>query len=183
MILLAGISVAVSPVLLELLLMAGFSNAEPLHIDYLKIMTVITLGQLLPLSGGLALNHWKPAVVRRTARPIRILNLLLLLSVCFVVIPIHSHGLMIFGWRAVAGMAVVFFASVFVGWLMGGPGRDQRKALSFNTTLRNIPAAMVVASANFPGRAAIAAVFVYAIFSTLGTLALVFLIRRVRADK
>ncbi len=45
------------------------------------------------------------------------------------------------------------------------------------------PAAMVVASANFPGSAAIAAVFVYAIFSTLGTLALVFLVRRVGADQ
>lgn len=179
MILLALVSVGVSPILLKVL-MTGFSSAAPLHIDYPKIMTVVTLGQLLPLSGGLALNRWKQAMVYRTAKPIRFLNLALLLAVVFVVIPIHWHGLMIFGWRALTGMAALFFASVIIGWLMGGPGTGQRKALVFNTTIRNIPAAMAVASASFPGSAAVAAVFAYGLFTVAGTLALAFVGRQVK---
>lgn len=178
MFLLTLLSVGVSPLLLKVL-MAGFSGADPLHVDYPKIMTVVTLGQLLPLSGGLALNRWKQAMVRRTARPIRFLNVGLLLAVCFVVIPVHWHGLIIFGWRALAGMAALFFASVITGWLMGGPGTKQRKALVFNTTIRNIPAAMAVASVSFPGSPAIAAVFAYGLFTVLGTLALALLGRLV----
>jgi len=176
MLLLTLLSVGVFPLLLKVL-MAGFSGADPLHIHYPKIMTVVTLGQLLPLSGGLALNRWKRAVIRRTATPVRFLNLGLLLAVCFVVVPVHWHGLMIFGWRALAGMAAVFLASIIIGWLMGGPGTAQRKALVFNTTIRNIPAAMAVASASFPGSAAIAAVFAYAIFTVAGTLLLALLCR------
>ena len=85
MILLAALSTVISPAVLKLL-MAGFTEGEPLNVNYLKIMKVVALGQLLPLSAGLALNHWQPAVSRKIAGPLRVLNNLLVLGACSLII-------------------------------------------------------------------------------------------------
>jgi bile acid:Na+ symporter, BASS family len=177
MIILASLSTVISPAVLKLLLM-GFSAEKPLEVNYLKIMTVVILGQLLPLSTGLALNHWLPAIVQKIAGPIRILNNLLLLGTSCLIILTHYHTHSLFTWRAAVGCVVLFAACLSIGWIFGGPHQIERKALMFNTTVRNAPAALVVASANFAGTVAPAAVFTYSLVTIVGTLAVAFCMGR-----
>jgi bile acid:Na+ symporter, BASS family len=177
MVILAILSTVISPAVLKFLL-AGFSQEKPLEVDYLKIMGVVILGQLLPLSAGLAFNHWRFAVVRKIAKPIRILSNLLLLGTSCLIILTHYRTLEVFGWRAAVGSVILFTACLIIGWIIGGPHEAERKALAFNTSVRNAPAALVVASTNFPGTVAPAAVFTYSLVSILGTLAAALFIGR-----
>jgi BASS family bile acid:Na+ symporter len=74
-----------------------------------------------------------------------------------------------------AGMAVLVLASMAAGWLLGGPGRDTRKALTLTTTLRNVGVGLVLATVAFPppqAVAAAAAVVAYGIVEILAALLL-----------
>ena len=170
MVILAALSTVISPAVLKLL-MAGFEQGKPLDVNYLKIMKVVALGQLLPLSAGLALNHWQPAVVRKITGHLRILNNFLVLGACSLIILTNYQTLALFGWRAMVGSVALFTTCLVIGWIMGGSHKGEKKALALNTTVRNAPAALVVASTNFAGTAAPAAVFAYSLFTILGTLA------------
>ena len=59
-----------------------------------------------------------------------------------------------------------------MGWLLGGPGSDNRKAMALTTSLRNLGVGLVIATENFAGTAAVTAVLAYGIFEILGTLLL-----------
>ncbi|OQY43494.1 MAG: hypothetical protein B6240_12325 [Desulfobacteraceae bacterium 4572_87] len=65
---------------------------------------------------------------------------------------------------------------------MGGAKKAEKKALAFNSTVRNAPAALVVASTNFAGTVAPAAVFIYSLVSISGTLAASYFMGRHRAN-
>lgn len=177
MVILAALTTVISPAILKFLL-AGLTQGTPIEVNYLKIMSVVILGQLLPLSLGLALNHWRSAIVKKITKPIRILNTMLLLGTCFLVILTHYHTLQLFGWKTVVGCVTLFAACLMIGWMLGGPHQAERKALIFSTTIRNTPASLVVASTNFGGTAAPAAVFVFTLISVLGTLAVAFFMGR-----
>lgn len=177
MVILAALTTVISPAILKFLL-AGLTQGTPIEVNYLKIMSVVILGQLLPLSLGLALNHWRSAIVKKITKPIRILNTMLLLGTCFLVILTHYHTLQLFGWKTAVGCIALFAACLMIGWMLGGPHQAERKALIFSTTIRNTPASLVVASANFGGTAAPAAVFVFTLISVLGTLAVAFFMGR-----
>ncbi|MCP4579844.1 MAG: hypothetical protein GY846_26540 [Deltaproteobacteria bacterium] len=181
MIILAGLTTIISPAVLKFLLM-GFASEKPLEVNYLKIMTVVILGQLLPLSVGLFLRHRLPAIVQKITRPVGILNNLLLLGTSCLIILTHYNTLSLFTWRAAVGCVVLFSASLFLGWIMGGAEKAEKKALAFNSTVRNAPAALVVASANFAGTVAPAAVFTYSLVSILGTLAVAYFMGRHTAN-
>ena len=181
MIILAGLTTIISPAVLKYLLM-GFASEKPLEVNYLKIMAVVLLGQLLPLSVGLFLRHRLPAMVQKIARSVGILNNLLLLGTSCLIILTHHNTLSLFTWRAAVGCIVLFTACLIIGWIFGGPHQMERKALAFNTTVRNAPAALVVASANFADTVAPAAVFTYSLVSIVGTLAAALFVGRQRAN-
>jgi bile acid:Na+ symporter, BASS family len=181
MILLAALSTLISPMVLKLLL-AGFAEKTPLEVSYLKIMKVVVLGQLLPLSAGLALNHWHPAVVHKITRFFRILNNLLLLGACSLIVVNNYQSLGLFGWRAAVGSMVLFTVCLIIGWVMGGHHKGEKKALALNTTVRNAPAALVVASTNFPGTVVPAAVFAYSLVTVLGTLVVAYFMGRLSTN-
>ena len=100
-----------------------------------------------------------------------------MLAVCVLVTATEYKTLNIFGVKAVIGIAALFAASAIAGWWLGGPEVAKRKAVMFNTTIRNASIALVIASGNFPGTPALAATFAYSLFSALGTLLLIFLVR------
>jgi len=177
MILLAALSTIISPVVLKLLLMK-FVEETPLEVSYLKIMKVVMLGQLLPLSVGLALNHWQPSIVLKITKFFRTLNNLLLLGACSLIVVNNYGTLGLFGWRAAVGSVVLFTLCLIIGWIMGGHHKGEKKALALNTTVRNAPAALVVASTNFPGTIVPAAVFAYSLVTVLGTLLVAYFMGR-----
>ena len=85
---------------------------------------------------------------------------------------VQFHLLAEIGLRAWVGMSVLLIATWVSGWLLGGPGSDNRKAMALTTSLRNVGVGLVIATGNFAGTAAVTATLAYGIFEILGSLLL-----------
>src|SRR5829696_5048093 len=68
MVILAGSSVVLAPLLIFLLLPLTTGGAD-LHIDPLGMLAIIMVTQLLPLCCGLAISYWRPDLAARWLTP------------------------------------------------------------------------------------------------------------------
>jgi BASS family bile acid:Na+ symporter len=173
MVMLAGSSAIVAPLLLELLL-SWMSTDGTLHVDALKMLGTLLLTQLLPLCVGLCLRHWRPRLAERLQRPANLVSSILGLSTVGLILIVQFQllaDIRLLGWIGMCALLIVSWAS---GWLLGGPGGDNRKAMALTTFLRNVGVGLVIAVGNFPGTAAITSALAYGIFEILGSLLLAF---------
>jgi BASS family bile acid:Na+ symporter len=160
-------SVVLIPAWLEIL--SGLFSFEA-NLGLSKILKVVFLKILLPLSLGILVRCLAPHLASRATHPIsRIATILLIVGV----IPIFftSSGAM---WKMVGNgvlITVVLFAvlGIAVGHLLGGPDPDDRSILALATSTRHPGIALSIASLNFPERKA--AVLIVILFHlVVGTL-------------
>ncbi len=176
MLILAGLSVFLSPLLLGLLA-ARAGGDETLVVDPLAIVRVLLMTQLVPLFTGLGLHAYAPAAAAKLARPVHGLasGLFVLLVVCLVIAQrVELATIRPRGWL---WMALLLLASLAFGWLCGGPSATGRKTLAVTSTTRNAAVALAIVTASFPGTPAVTAVVAYALVSTLGAVLFAYLIR------
>jgi BASS family bile acid:Na+ symporter len=176
MVILAALTPLISPAVLTLL-MGFLPERVGIGIGYIKIIKTILVGQFLPLALGLALTSLSSSFAPRVLAPVRITTNIFMLTACVLVIVSEYKSLGLFGVKAIIGITMLFVSSALAGWWLGGPGTGLRKAVTLNTTIRNVPVAMVIVSGNFAGTPAVSATFVYSLFSTLGTMFLALLLR------
>jgi len=89
-----------------------------------------------------------------------------------VVLAVYFPLLAAIRLRGYVGMLALLLASWAAGWLLGGPGADNRRALALTTSLRNVGVGLVIATTNFGGTAAVTAVLAYGIFEIVGSVLL-----------
>jgi predicted Na+-dependent transporter len=65
------------------------------------------------------------------------------------------------------GMLALVAASMVAGWLLGETGSENRRAMSFSTSARNVAVGLVIATASFPGTPAVTAALAYGLFQTV----------------
>lgn len=174
MLILAGLSAFLSPLLLGVLLARIVPDGR-LHIDTLAIVRTLLVTQFVPLVLGLGLHHRAPGTARRIARPIGALaNVLLVVLVGLIVAKQHEM-LAAIRPRAWVGMGVLLGISLAIGWACGGPDIGTRKAMAATTAVRNAAVGLVIAGSSFAGTPAVTAVVAYSLVSILGTLGLALL--------
>jgi len=178
MVILAGLSALLSPALLSLLLtrVAPESN---LRIDFLGIVRTLLVAQMLPLAVGLGIHHWLPKLAQKIGKPLGMVANLLLLLLVGIILATQYEMLMAIRLRGWMGMALLFFASLGIGWLCGGTDVAIRKALALTTTARNAAVGLVIVNSNFPETAAVTAVVAYGLVSILGTFACALLLGKI----
>jgi BASS family bile acid:Na+ symporter len=89
-----------------------------------------------------------------------------------LILVVQFHLLTEIRLRAFVGMLTLLIASWVAGWLLGGTGRDNRKAMTLTTSLRNVGVGLVIATGAFAGTPAVTAVLVYGLFEVVGSLLL-----------
>jgi len=178
MVILAGLSALLSPALLSLLLtrVAPESN---LRIDFLGIVRTLLVAQMLPLAVGLGIHHWLPNLAQKIGKPLGMVANLLLLLLVGLILATQYEMLAAVRLRGWMGMALLFFASLGIGWLCGGTDVAIRKALALTTTARNAAVGLVIVNSNFPETAAVTAVVAYGLVSILGTFACALLLGKI----
>ena len=166
MVILAGSSALLAPLLLQILLplMAG---DEPLQVDAVKLAATLLLTQLLPLGIGLGVRQWRPRLADRLRKPANLLSTLLNLTLLAIILTVQFDMLTSIPLRAFAGMSLLLFASVAIGWLLGGPGADNRKTMAIMTSVRNAGVTLVIVASSFPGTRAVTAATAYALVQTI----------------
>jgi BASS family bile acid:Na+ symporter len=166
MVVLAGSSAIVGPLLLRLLLpllAAGY----PLKVSALRMIETLLVSQLLPLAVGIALRHRRPGLARKLKQPLDRVSALLGLVVLGLILVNYVRILAAIRFAAYAGMLTLALGSTVSGWLLGGPGADHRKAMAFSTAVRNVALSLVIATASFAETPAVTAALAYGVLQTV----------------
>ena len=143
MVLLAVGTVGYLPLVLPLLLPGVTVNSE-------KIAGWLFLLTLVPLAAGLALRAWYGEIAARV-KPVLdwVSNVCLVPMVLLLAAANIDKILRVFGTRGILAGFLLIALGFGIGWMLGGPGVDTRRALALGTGQRNIAAALVVASEGF----------------------------------
>ena len=168
MVILAGSSAIVSPLLL--LLLARLFGREALRIDPIGMVGALLIAQLLPLLFGLLLRHRSPHLAERLARPLELVSKILNLGVVVAILASQFHMLAQIRLRGFVGMLMLLSGTLAIGWLAGAPGRDARRTMSLTTALRNVGVGLVIVTGSFAGTPAVSAALAYGIVEVLGSL-------------
>jgi BASS family bile acid:Na+ symporter len=171
MVILAGSSVLAAPVLLHFLLPLT-SGSERLQVDTGKIVVTLLATQLAPLCVGLCVRHWLPRLATNLQKPANVVSVVLSFALLGTILVVDFPLLTEIRLRGYVAMTALLAASLAAGWLLGGPGIDDRKAVALTTSLRNVAVGLVIATSNFSGAAAVTAVVTYGIFEIIGSLLL-----------
>jgi BASS family bile acid:Na+ symporter len=166
MVILAASSAVLAPLLLSLLLPVT-SGDQPLQVDAGKMVGTLLLAQFLPLCLGLAVRRWRPALAERLKSPADRASVVLNLALFGLILTVQFKILLQIRLIGYVGMLALVAASAAAGWLLGGPGRDRRTALTMATSVRNVGVGLVIATASFAGTAAVTATTAFALFQTI----------------
>ena len=169
MVILAGSSSVVSPVLLRLLLpWVSGGNAPPMDLNGMVAALLAT--QLLPLLFGLLVRHWRPQLAKRLLSPLELVSKVLSLTAVGLILGSQFQMLMEIRVRGFVGMLILLAASLVIGWLAGGSRREDRKTTALTTALRNVGVGLVIVTGNFAGTPAVSAALAYGILEVVGSL-------------
>jgi bile acid:Na+ symporter, BASS family len=182
MVILAGSSAIVAPLLLRLLLPL-LAGSDSLQVDAVKIVVTLLITQLLPLCLGLGLRHWRPSLAEKLLKPANLISAILSLLTIGLILYAQFHLLAEIRLRGYVGMLILLVASFVAGWLLGGPGGENRKAMTLTTSLRNVGVGLVIAAGNFANTAAVTAVLAYGIIEIFGSLLLAVAWGRMASDQ
>ena len=169
MVILAGSSALLSPLLLYVLLPWLAGGAAP-AVDAAGMVGTLLITQLLPLLAGVLVNHWRPHLAARLVGPCEFVSKILNACVLVVILTVQFPVLMEIKLTALAGMLALLIASLVIGWLAGAPDPASRKTMALTTSLRNAGVGLVIATGSFAGTPAALAVLAYGIVAVLGSL-------------
>jgi bile acid:Na+ symporter, BASS family len=174
MVILAGSSALLAPLLLQALLPLLLYFLPPLppgspqlRIDVVRMVGTLLVAQFLPLCVGLAVRQWRPSLAARLKRPANLLSIVLNLATLGVILTVQRDMLMAIPLVAFGGMLILVLAAAAAGWLLSEPGQGRRTAMVIATAVRNVGVAMVIATTSFPGTKAVAAATAFALFQTI----------------
>ncbi|WP_187144354.1 bile acid:sodium symporter family protein [Microvirga massiliensis] len=168
MVILAGSSVFVAPVVLSLL-PPFTSRGGDLHVDAIGMLGVMLATQLLPLCCGLAVNRWLPDLAARLLRPAIAISKVLNAATLAVILTSQFPRLLGVRFIGVVGMLVLLAVSLLIGWFSGGERDEDRRALALTTAIRNVGLGVEVTAGAFAGTSAVTAVLAYGLIQLLGS--------------
>jgi BASS family bile acid:Na+ symporter len=143
---LSFLSVLLSPLLAAAVIPLKMSLSLP----YGKVAAWLLLGVVAPMLVGLAVQNFWGRIAQLLAKPIALVG-----TVSFIVVVLLLWGLR---KQARAGMTVselaamlIFIvASMAVGWILGGPGKETRRILASGSSMRNVALGAMIAVNSFP---------------------------------
>jgi len=165
MVLLAGSSALFAPLLLGVLLPLIEPNSTA-QINVTKMVGTLLGAQLVPLVVGLVIRDRRPSFAIRIQKPARLLSLGLNIVVLGVVLSSQWKTLLHIHIKGYLGMLCVLLMSMAAAWIMTSRGENP-KAMVLTTSVRNVGVALVIATATFPGTAAVSSATAYALFQTI----------------
>jgi BASS family bile acid:Na+ symporter len=166
MVILAGSSAIVAPLLLSALLPLVAGGGD-LRVNTLEIVTTLLVCQLTPLFIGLVLRQRWPGLAEKLKKPGKRMGIVLNIMVFLTILVVQFDLLTQIHMSGFAGMLLLVVAFTAAGWLLGGPGAGNRRAVALSTGVRNVGVSMVIATGSFPDTPAVTAALVFAILQTV----------------
>jgi len=163
------LALALLAVIVTPLILAAFYALYELPIE--RVSTLDVAGQIarvtfLPVSAGLALQHFAPNLVAAIRQPLnKLANLLFLILVVAMVVLLavapEMREKLLLGWPATAAIALFAAAALAIGHLLGGGRPDQRAGLAVASVARNIGLAVYIAGLSAYGEEIVPTLLAY----------------------
>jgi BASS family bile acid:Na+ symporter len=166
MVLLAGSSALMAPLLLRVLIPL-MSSDRTMHLQPGKMTGTLLGAQLLPLCVGIALRHFRPLLAEKLKKPFGKLGILLNLATFGLILGVQFQMMTEIRLTAYLGMLALVIASTAAGWALGGRVSANRTAMAMATGVRNVGVSLVIATGSFAGTAAVTAATAFAVFQTV----------------
>jgi BASS family bile acid:Na+ symporter len=142
------VSIAMTPLAVELMPQAGQSNQRPI----LVLIASIVLYIALPLCAGLWAARHAPKIAPRLVLPLGILATVDFLFLMWETRLVRREAFnTIRGHGTVLAMLLLLLLSMLIGWLIGGPDSESRRVLATSTGMRSVIVVLYVARYCFPG--------------------------------
>jgi bile acid:Na+ symporter, BASS family len=141
-------SIVMTPLIVEVVPETGLRSDRPV----LLLIVNIALYIALPLAAGLGVSRLAPKIAHLLVLPLGILA-----SIMFPFLMWETRTLRAEAVRTVRGsgsilaMLLLLFLSMWIGWRIGGPGRESRRVLAISTSMRSVIVVLYVARYCFPG--------------------------------
>jgi bile acid:Na+ symporter, BASS family len=164
----AVMAIVVIPVTIEIFQRVG---SVPLRMPASSVVKVVLATVLAPLLVGIALRAIVPILAERSARVLGLIGtVLLVLSVFPVLLGSIRTIFSLVGDGTLLSFAAIALAGYALGYLLGGPERENRRILALATASRHPAIAVAIAHANFPQqKLAVPAIVLYLIVSAIVT--------------
>jgi len=146
----------------------------PLTMPVSSVVTLVLITVLIPICVGMLVRRFGPALAERLAGPVSKIAIIGLLASILMILIVSAPGI----WTLIGNgtiLALVGFVIVgrIVGYLLGGPETENRKALSISTASRHPGLALAISQGNFPDqKIAMAAVLLYLLVDLVVSVAL-----------
>jgi BASS family bile acid:Na+ symporter len=141
--------------------------------DPWPLLRPLLLTMLLPLAVGMAVKN-RSERFSADLRPIlaAVSNVSMIAAVILLIALNFSAMLGTFGSGAVVVSVAFVIVSLWIGYLLGGPSASTRSVLALGTGQRNIAAALVIATQNFPTEPGVVVMLLVSTFAGLVVLVL-----------
>jgi bile acid:Na+ symporter, BASS family len=177
MVLLAGSSAFMVPLLLHICLPLIANGNQGFRIDPLRMIGTLFFIQLFPLCAGLAIGQWRPKLASALSTPAshisKVMNGFMIISLAalqFRVFRNTEAGVILI-------MILLVIAALLTGWITGWPGKKNRIAVSVITAMRNMSLSMGIAAASFPGTPVVTTVMIFSFITGLAVLVFALILR------
>jgi BASS family bile acid:Na+ symporter len=167
MVVLSASSAILAPALLGFLLPLAVAD-RVVKVNVSKMIGTLLGAQLLPLWVGLWIRNTHPPWAERLKTPAKALSLCLNCLLLMAIIYVQFQTLAEIHLRGYFGMMCLVLATLLAGALVTTrPQSETGRSMIVTTSVRNVGVSLVIATASFPGTAAITSVTAYAIFQTI----------------
>jgi len=122
-----------------------------LSVPYDRVATVVLLYMVSPGLLGIAVQRWGGEETVMIRKVTSISARVFFLAWVILVTAEQSRAVRQLGVPALAAMVSLIIGSMIIGWLLGGPQRENRRILATGTSMRNVALCAVIAIESFPG--------------------------------
>src|SRR5262249_38590772 len=147
----------------------------------LSVAVAVSRTFFVPLLVGMLLPRLAPRWADRIRRPVMLVAGLVLVTVLLSLLVLHFRAVLEVGPLSLGAIAILTFASLAVGHLLGGPEPGNRTCLALASSTRHVGLAAVIAVSNFPEDRPLPIVLVFIGVSTVATILYALWLKKRRA--
>ena len=136
----------------------------------LPVAVVIARTFLIPLVVGTLLRSCAPLAVDRIRGRVSQVSGLVLVAVLTGLLALNVSAVLVVDLPSLGAIAILTFAGLAVGHLLGGPQPDDRTCLALASSTRHSGLAAVIALTNFPNARPLPIVLVFMVVSIVATI-------------
>jgi bile acid:Na+ symporter, BASS family len=143
---------------------------ENVRQSHLSVAMIVARTFLVPLAVGMLLRRLAPLKVDRIREPVMLVAGLILAAVLVSFLVLNFAAVLAVDLPSLGAIAILTFAGLAVGHLLGGPEPGNRACLALASSVRHLGLAAVIALANFPEARPLPIVLVFMFVSSLATI-------------